>query len=293
MALIDLIVANGCSFTAGGGLENPYEPDYFKDYLGNPIEYIEAKYMSHGKPHAFDCYQKGGYPYWKHHNHVAYPTVLEKLTGIKTINLAENGASLKRVIRTTYRFIQNYKNDLKKVLFIIEVPPGLRTEIFSKKYNKFLLVNCFFDNEGNISKEYRPFDNRERYTSNTIKYYFNYDEDESSIKRHDEFMNQYILKYFDYNEHFFEEWCILESLLSFFELHQINCIITKHEYFEKEYIKYHLTYKYIKKIEHILEFTNKNNLKINNFFPELVEFHPSLVAHELYANILKQIIKTL
>jgi hypothetical protein len=293
MEKINLIVANGCSFTAGGGLENPYECAYFKDYLGNPNYYLKANTMNYGATNAFKHYEASGTPYWVHENDVAYPKVLEKLTGIKSINLAEQGASLQRVIRTTYRFIENYKKTLKDVLFIIEIPPGLRLEMFSKFANKFLLINSSIDNDSNIQKQ--PDSRMDLYTSNTIKYFHHIDSDmsEENLLKRNKFLNEYILEYFDYNEHFFEEWYLLESLLAFFEQNKINCLLTEHTYFEENYKSYHLNYNYIKKIKHIFDFTNENKLKIQDEFLDLPDGHPSLKGHELYAKLLFDNIKLL
>ena len=293
MERINLIVANGCSFTAGGGLENPYEYTYFKDYLGNPDYYIKAKEMNYGATNAFKHYEASGSPYWMHENDVAYPKILEKLTGIKSINLAEQGASLKRVIRTTYRFIENYKENLKNVLFIIEIPPGIRLEMFSKFSNKFLLINGSINNNSNIEKQ--PDSRMDMYTSNTIKYFHHIysDMNEENFLKRNKFLNQYILEYFDYNEHFFEEWYLLESLLAFLEQNKINCLLTEHTYFEEKYKSYHMNYDYIKKIKHISDFAKENELRINNDFPDLNDLHPSLKGHQLYAELIKEYIDLL
>lgn len=305
---INLIVANGCSFTAGGGLENPHEDSFFKDYLGNPKEIIDKKKMNYGRVNAFDTYQSSGAPYWKHENEVAFPAVLSKLLKINSINLAEQGASLKRVIRTTYKFIHHYQGDLSKVLFIIEVPPGIRTEIFSRNANRFIHINTSVHGipkkEGNdkisflkniVSPNYKKKHIYDIYASFAVKYYFD-DElanREENLNSRNEFITKYFFEYFDISEHFFEEWYLLESLLSFFEQNKINCFLTEHKYFEKDLKNYHSKYLFIKEIEHIQDFSLNKKMTINDRFYNIGDLHPSLECHEVYANLLKEKIEKL
>lgn len=301
---INLIVANGCSFTAGGGLENPYEDSFSKDYLGNTREIIDKKKMNYGRINAFDTYQSSGAPYWKHENEVAFPAVLSKLLKINSINLAEQGGSLKRVIRTTYKFIHHYEGDLSKVLFIIEVPPGIRTEIFSRVADRFIHINTSV--HGVPTKQTNDIVSSLRSISSfkykhkisnsfAVKYYFD-DElanREENLNSRNEFITKYFSEYFDVNEHFFEEWYLLESLLSFFEQNKINCFLTEHKYFEKDLKNYHSKYLFIKEIEHIQDFSLNKNLTINHRFSHIRDLHPSLECHEVYANLLKEKIEKL
>jgi len=107
------IYANGCSFSCGGGLNYELVRKKYKDilniYIDNYIEY-------------------------------AYPNVIANFLNVKIFNNAESGGSLNRVIRTTYQYIYNNQIDLNDTLFILEVPPGWRDEIYSNKLDRFMNV---------------------------------------------------------------------------------------------------------------------------------------------------------
>ena len=92
-----LLVANGCSHTAGAELE----------------------WATQG-----DCYEK------------AWPKHLSDSLGYSHINLSMAGASNARVLRTTYEFIYDYKKqgkDFKQLLFVILWPGLHRTEVYCDK----------------------------------------------------------------------------------------------------------------------------------------------------------------
>lgn len=88
-----ILVANGCSHTAGAELEYPFQRS---------------------------CYEK------------AWPKHLANLLDYDHLNLSDSGASSHRVVRTTMRYvIDNFslKNDLSDHLFIINWPGANRTEL--------------------------------------------------------------------------------------------------------------------------------------------------------------------
>jgi len=93
-----ILVANGCSHTAGAELEYPTQDN---------------------------CYER------------AWPKYLADLNGWNHVNLAISGASCDRILRTTYEYIGNLgkTNTLLKDLFVIIMWPGpYRTELYHDKY---------------------------------------------------------------------------------------------------------------------------------------------------------------
>jgi len=90
-----ILVANGCSHTAGAEIEHVYQRR---------------------------CYKK------------AWPLHLSELLGYEHVNLSDSGASAHRVVRTTIRYVLDCiaeKQSLRDHLFIIAWPGAYRTELFN------------------------------------------------------------------------------------------------------------------------------------------------------------------
>ena len=88
-----ILVANGCSHTAGAEMEYPSQRR---------------------------CYEK------------AWPKYLAEKLGYNHVNLSDSGASGHRVVRTTMRYVLDQlknKNNLQDHLFIINWPGAHRTEL--------------------------------------------------------------------------------------------------------------------------------------------------------------------
>jgi hypothetical protein len=116
------IYFNGCSHTAGGGLEIPNKED--------------------GKTGVWPVrgYKKLGLDVnWKHNKEVAYPQRISEELDIEVDNQSIQGGSLQRVGRMFYEYFSN--NDVTDTLFFLEQPPGLRAEFWSTEFNDYILVN--------------------------------------------------------------------------------------------------------------------------------------------------------
>ena len=116
-----ILVANGCSHTAGAELEYPNQDN---------------------------CYER------------AWPKHLADLNGWDHVNLAISGASCDRILRTTYEYIGNLgkTNTSLKDLFVIIMWPGpYRTELYHPKYANDPLrkgwVNLVSGNHDNYKKQ--------------------------------------------------------------------------------------------------------------------------------------------
>ena len=121
------IYFNGCSFTEGGGFE------YGKYWVRNAYK------------------EQYGFEY-KSEKDVCYPTLIKNKLGINVINEAKSGSGSERIIRKAWEYIHNNTiEELRKTLFIFEVPGAInRLDVFSNKYNKYLVANVTYDNKGNI-----------------------------------------------------------------------------------------------------------------------------------------------
>ena len=125
---IDTIYFNGCSFTEGGGFE-------------------------YGKYWVREAYKKQyGFEY-KSEKEVCYPTIVQNLLpNIKVINEAKSGSGAERVIRKMWEFIETHTiEQLRKTIFILEIPGAInRLDVYSNKYNEYLVGNVTYGNNGNI-----------------------------------------------------------------------------------------------------------------------------------------------
>jgi hypothetical protein len=107
------IYANGCSFSCAGGFNYEVVRKQYKDILNIDTEnYIEY----------------------------AYPNVVAKSLNADIYNDAQSGGSLNRIIRRTYQYIYDNQTDLKNTLFMLEIPPGWRDEIYSNKLDRFMNI---------------------------------------------------------------------------------------------------------------------------------------------------------
>lgn len=127
------IYVNGSSISAGGGFEN-YE--YRRDVrdLYNLKNIIIPKYQ-------FECTY--GYSILNHLNHN------NKLSR-KLINEAKSGSGVRRLIRTSYDWINNNLDKLHKTIFIFEIQSGIRMDIFLKDSNEYIIGNGIITENGDV-----------------------------------------------------------------------------------------------------------------------------------------------
>lgn len=107
------IYANGCSFTCAGGLHWDATKKFYKEKLNIDI---------------------------KNHLDYSYPNLLAKKFNVRIVNDATPGGSIHRLVRTTYQFIFNNQSNLKDTLFILEIPPSWRDEVYSNDLKRTINV---------------------------------------------------------------------------------------------------------------------------------------------------------
>lgn len=144
------IYANGCSFTCAGGLNWDLIKSVYNQSLNIDI---------------------------KNHMDYAYPNVLAKLLNVDIINDAQSGGSINRMIRTTYKYIIENKNNLTDTLFILEVPPGWRDEFYSHQLNRTINITSgnigSVDDETDVANGYNKKDIQKIY-KNITNYFYNF-----------------------------------------------------------------------------------------------------------------------
>jgi len=113
MAKFDKIYVNGCSFSCAGGLQWNEIKKLYKSKLSIDID---------------------------NHMDFAYPTLVAKHFNIPIDNESVSGGSINRLVRKTYEYIYKNISDVKDTLFILEIPPMWRDEIWSNKLDRTLNI---------------------------------------------------------------------------------------------------------------------------------------------------------
>lgn len=154
--MFDKIYSNGCSFMWGHHHNNPWYFKYFKETKDIDI----SKFLEECKNHSQE----------KENTHYTNPNVFQPFNdydwvrekynyanrvadglGVKLINESIFGGSVSRVIRKTVKYIiENTEEDLKSTLFLIEIPPPGRNEMYFCNENRY--VNFAGDNNFDFIK---------------------------------------------------------------------------------------------------------------------------------------------
>jgi hypothetical protein len=120
------IYCNGCSHSAGGGLENQH-------ILRNGmsiVEYYNSKYNIS----------------WENINDVLYSSVLSHKLNAESVNEATSGGGSERVIRMAYDFVKSNYKIKDEILLILELPSLGRLDLYSNKLNDYIIGNLHFTN---------------------------------------------------------------------------------------------------------------------------------------------------
>ena len=253
----------GCSFTEGGGFEDG------KNQL--KLEY-KNKY---------------GFLY-KNEKDVAYPYLLQDKLNLKVINEAKSGSGIERTIRKIWEYIRKNKiEDVKKTIFILELAEAItRLEVYSNKYNKYLVANVVYDSKtGKITD-----------TQTTLNWIYGPQMDEEYRNTTREVIREYSTLFvnpYEYDKKIQNE---ILGLFTFFKMHDIHFFYSGNVSFIDNFTK---------KIYPDIEQTNRLNLVLNgkgefNFYgfahSNLIRIsdevgmnistdgHPGVQAHQMWAN---------
>lgn len=146
----NLAYFNGCSFTQGGGLETINDVDW-NERDENGVE----KDLKDGRRDVLKIYNETyGIPYWNSRLDVAYPSIFADTSKIQTINDAQSGGGIERIIRTTYDFISENWEIRDKILVILELADFSRLEFYSNTFNQYTLFNYTIHSENNTIDEW-------------------------------------------------------------------------------------------------------------------------------------------
>jgi len=150
---IKLIYCNGCSHSAGGGLET-------------------NRKLSDNKTYIRDYYKNRYDVWWDSQKEITYSHRLAKMIGCDVLNEAASGGGTGRVIRMAYQFVQDNFKIKDEIFLILELPSIGRLDLFSKVLGDYIIANI----------QYKSHD----YRDDTITYFnacrdYSFDEDIGKI----------------------------------------------------------------------------------------------------------------
>lgn len=259
------LYTNGCSWTAGGGLE---------------------KYTT-----AYSKYKTKGIN-WEHQRDINWPKIISKELNLKLTDDSESGGGMERSIRMTYEYILKDINRAKNTLFIVEIPSAEnRIDLYSTKYNQHLICNCgWIGVDGDvklnkqqfhgavISYEKEIFDDKishliqsdvTHYLENFINPFVYADKIKNNFIGLYYFMKSLDLDFYFMLDGFSTDDCnFFKELDSQFKSHLLNVT-----YLDKTF-------------DDFMKFTNYNKLGICNVLENETDNHPSYEAHKMWAELL-------
>ncbi len=113
MAKFNKIYVNGCSFSCAGGLQWAEIKKLYKEKLSINID---------------------------NHLDFAYPTLVANNFNVPIDNESVSGGSINRLVRKTYEYIYKNISHIQNTLFILELPPMWRDELWSNKLDRTLNI---------------------------------------------------------------------------------------------------------------------------------------------------------
>lgn len=122
--IIKKIYCNGCSHSAGGGLE--------LDRILDDKTFVK------------DYYQKKYNVNWDNQTDITYIKYTADKLGCEYINEAASGGGSERVIRMSYDFIKKNWKDKEKLFLVLELPSLGRLDLYSKKLKDYIIANLEF-----------------------------------------------------------------------------------------------------------------------------------------------------
>lgn len=239
------IYANGCSFSCAGGLQWDYTKELYKEKLSITID---------------------------NHMDLAYPTLISNHYNVPIENDAISGGSINRLVRKTYEYIYKNISDVKNTLFILEIPPMWRDELWSNKLDRTLNVTSGLISHPDtdltdISNGYSKHEFKKIY--NEIMIYF------------DSFVNP------DFEDN--KAFNSVLGLISFIKILNINYIILDNSHFHHYLVKHGMTKKdfnfcFFENVE-MSKWFNFRKLTINDELGMHIDGHAGIKGNKLISEI--------
>ncbi len=264
------IYCNGCSHTAGGGLET----DRLLDENTIVRDYYKQKYGV----------------YWETQLEVTYPKYISENLGVEFINEAASGGGSGRVVRMGYDFIKKNWDIKNELLLILEFPSSGRLDLYSKILKDFIILNLQFE-----SKEIGDY-NIDSITDlfGTRGYYKDEFKDDNKILSNS--LKMYYENFFSRKPEFLKIGREINTFLSYLKYHKIKFIFFTGEFSSiidlnlKEFNKLKL-----KVGKQIIEDFHEFAIQTKSTIAEECDFktsdiHPGYFSHKNFGNLLSEYI---
>ena len=263
--MIEVVYSNGCSHSAGGGLELSKELDNQKGILVK------------------DTYNKIHGVNWNTQSEVTYIARLAEKLNCEYVNDAASGGGSNRVVRMAYEFVKKnwYRKD--KLFLFLEFPAFFsRLDIYSNALNAYLILNQTLNEDGKRIFLYA-----------TREYYNNYTLDDFNIVNKDKHVSNYLDSFSNYFVEVEKVKREIETFLSFLELHNIKYIFCEggkeiQQTLPDSILQNELSIETIYGIEHDFHhwcMQTKQTIK-DELNEQTKDLHPGYFAHINFANIL-------
>jgi phosphopantetheine adenylyltransferase len=257
MKKFSLLYTNGSSHTKGGGLEEPLRRE------DSCLPLYEKKYNTT----------------WNNRDEVSWPSRLANMMDIDLVNESECGGGLSRVVRMTFDFIFNNWDKKDNMLIILEIPGGVREDIWFNPLESYMIVNSNLDTDDDTifvssTREYHPLN-------------------KNQIKEESEFENIfkiYLLNFYNHEERLHELFKSILSLYSFCKQNNIEIILQEllHDFYEIPQVNlFDKTDIFGMSID---RFARKNKMMLSNEV-DFQDGHPGYFGHIEYATKIFEFIK--
>ncbi len=172
MKKYDLIVGFGCSFTEGGGLDNPNVYKFIKNINDDSITFAHPDVIKFKEENNFIVY-------------------LSKLFECDYINFGESMASNDLIFKKIYDYFKNTNTENKNILFIGQVTMFTRQNVYYDYAKKFIKLNRTEFSEPPFygSPEFKPLHD---YYTNYLSFIYNEDNTVSNLEKNIEVYDSWI-----------------------------------------------------------------------------------------------------
>ena len=203
MKNIKLIYCNGCSHSAGGGLE-------LTATLSDNVTFVR------------DYYKDRYNIWWDTQEEVTYSHRLANIIGCDVVNDSASGAGTGRSIRMAYDFVKKNWKQKDELFLILELPSLARLDLFSKKLNDYIIFNIQYNSHDYNDDVYNYiFATRKYSTKETYK-----DFDTIGVKN----LKVYLENFHSRKEEFKKMLRELDTFLTFLKFNNIKFIFFEGEF---------------------------------------------------------------
>jgi hypothetical protein len=200
---IKLIYCNGCSHSAGGGLEL-------------------TSTLTDNKTFVRDYYRDRYNVWWDTQEETTYSHRLANIIGCDVVNDSTSGGGTGRSIRMAYEFVKKNWKQKDELFLILELPSLARLDMFSKKLNDYIICNILYTSTDYSDETYNHLFATRKYS--TEETYMDFDRIGAKNLR------VYLENFYSRKTEFTKITRELDTFLSFLKLNNIKFIFFEGEF---------------------------------------------------------------